>query len=504
MVIEEPYVVTSRPEYAALAARGFLARQCAGCAPVLVSDFWGKGGMLDWTNDAAGDFWHDTKRQPLIDMGVLGHWTDLGEPEAYDPNAWYEGFPGLGLHAEADIHNLYNFQWIESIARGYRRHNDSQRPFVLSRSGTAGIQRFGAAMWSGDIGSNLASLAAHLNVQMHMCFSGIDYFGADIGGYNRSALEGDLADVYTQWFADGMLLDVPGRPHTMDLCQCNETAPDRIGDVASNRENLRLRYRLIPYLYSLAHRAYLYGEPVFPPLVFYYQGDPNVQQLADEKLLGRDLLVATSSADGQSARDVYLPAGTWADYHSNTWFDSRGQWLRGVPLRVGGIFTLPLFARAGAIIPEMYVDGQTMNAFGRRQDGSVRDELIVRVYADPQPSRFTLYEDDGVSVAYQHGAVRTTVVTQQESDAEATVSIGAASGTYDGAPAARHNVVQVVLRDAAAVGVKLSGTALVRQSTAAALDAADSGWYAGGNVVVAKSGRLNVRVPKVFDLQLAK
>ena len=143
---------------------------------------------------------------------------------------------------------------------------------MLSRSGTSGIQRFGAAMWSGDIGSNLASLAAHLNVQMHMSFSGIDYFGADIGGYVRTALEGDLNDVYTQWFADGMLLDVPGRPHTLNLCNCNQTAPDRIGDVPSNLENLRLRYRLIPYLYSLAHRAHLYGEPVFPPLVVLLPG----------------------------------------------------------------------------------------------------------------------------------------------------------------------------------------------------------------------------------------
>jgi len=163
MVIEEPYVVTSRPEYATLAAVGYLARQCDGCEPVNVSDFWGKGGMIDWTNEAAGDAWHDSKRQPLIDMGVLGHWTDLGEPEAYDPTAWYFGFPDLGLHTHRDVHNIYNFKWIESINRGYARNGAVQRPFMLSRSGTSGIQRFGAAMWSGDIGSNLASLAAHFS-----------------------------------------------------------------------------------------------------------------------------------------------------------------------------------------------------------------------------------------------------------------------------------------------------------------------------------------------------
>jgi alpha-glucosidase (family GH31 glycosyl hydrolase) len=503
MVIEEPYVVTTRPEYSALADQGYLARQCETCDPVALSDFWGKGSMIDWTNDAAGDYWHDAKRQPLIDMGVLGHWCDLGEPEVYDPNGWYFGFPQLDLHAQRDIHNLYNLKWIESIARGYARHGAAQRPFILSRSGTSGIQRFGAGMWSGDIGSNLGSLAAQLNVQMHMSFSGIDYFGSDIGGYWRTALQGNLNDVYTQWFADGMLLDVPGRPHTFNLCNCNQTAPDRIGDVASNLENVRLRYRLIPFLYSLAHRAYLYGEPVFPPLVFYYQDDPNVQGMGDEKLLGHDLLVATTSTDGQTERDVYLPRGTWINYHTNEWVSSNGDWLRGVPLHVNGLFMLPLFARAGAIIPQMLVDEQTMNALGKRQDGSTHDELFVRVYADETPSRSTLYEDDGVSTAYQRRAVRRTVISQQRARTKVTVTIEPASGTYDGAPGSRNNVVQIVARDATAVDVTVNGSRLTGQPTAAAFDAADSGWYVDSGLIVAKSGALDVLQRKVFEVSLS-
>ena len=502
MVIEEPYVVTARPEFADLTARGYLVRQCDGCAPVEVSDFWGKGGMLDWTSDAAGDFWHDSKRQPLIDMGVLGHWTDLGEPEVYDRSGWYVGFAGLGLHGQRDVHNLYNLLWAESIYRGYLRHAVVQRPFILSRSGTAGMQRFGAAMWSGDIGSNLDSLAAHFNVQMHMSFSGIDYFGADIGGYFRSALQGDLTDVYTEWFANGMLLDVPGRPHTLNLCNCNQTAPDRVGDVPSNLENLRLRYRLIPYLYALAHRAHRYGEPVVPPLVFYYQDDPAVAEIGDEKLLGRDLLVATSSTVAQTERDVYLPRGTWIDYHSNAWFSSSGEWLHAVPLRVNGFFQLPLFVRAGAIVPEMYVDAQTMNALGKRVDGSVHDELIVRVYADETPSQFTVYEDDGVTSAYEQGAVRTTVVAQRRSGDKITVSIAAAQGTYAGAPARRSNVVEVVSRDSVPVSATLDGTVLTRQPTAAALDSAESGWTAADGLMVVKSAPLDVSAVKRVEVRV--
>src|SRR5262249_12117198 len=144
--------------------------------------WWGKGGMIDWTNPAAADYWHDTKRQKLVDESILGHWCDLGEPEMYDEKSYYYGFPDLGRHAHADVHNLFSLLWIASIGRGYTRHGITRRPFMMARSGASGIERYGASMWSGDIGSRLSSLAAHLDVQMHMALSGIDYFGADIGG----------------------------------------------------------------------------------------------------------------------------------------------------------------------------------------------------------------------------------------------------------------------------------------------------------------------------------
>jgi len=496
MVIEEPYVDASLPEHAALADRGYLVRQAEAGDPVTIPSWWGTGGMLDWTNGAAGDYWHDAKRQALALMGVLGHWTDLGEPESYDPNGWYFGFPEIGLHADRDVHNLYNFKWLESIQRGYAR-NGTQRPFCLSRSGTSGIQRFGAAMWSGDIASNLASLAAHFNVQMHMSFSGIDYFGSDIGGFWRTALQGDLNDVYTRWFADGMLVDVPGRPHTLNVCNCYETAPDRVGDLASNLENIRLRYRLIPYLYSLAHRAYRFGEPVIPPLVYYYQGDANVRELGDEKLIGRDLLVALVDTVASTTRDVYLPAGTWTNYHTNERLTSTGDWIQGLPLHVDGVLQLPLFARAGAIIPEMAVDEQTMNAVGKRLDGSERDELVVRVFPDQTPTLFTLYEDDGTTTAYQQGAVRTTRIDQRASGHTVEVTIEGSSGTFDGAVTSRNNVVELVFTTPAA-GVSLNGEPLPVQTTRAAFDAAERGWYADRGVTSVKSGRLDVARRKTF------
>lgn len=501
--IEESYIGRGRPEHTDMANRGYLVRAgCSTCIPVYLTanPWWGKGGMIDWTSNAAGDYWHDLKRQPLVNDGVVGHWIDLGEPEAYDSADWTAGvLPNKNGHA--DYHNIYNFKWAESIARGYTRNNNATRPFSIARSGTSGVQRFGTVIWSNDIGSNFGSLASHLNVQMHMSLSGVDYFDSDLGGFERGACGGcDINNLYTQWFANGAWFDSPVRPHDNNLCNCNPTSPALIGDVPSNLANIRQRYELTPFLYSLAYRAYLYAEPVVPPLVYYYQTDTNVRTMGHEKLIGRDLLVGVVAGQGETQRDIYLPAGTWVNYHTNAWYQSTGQWYTAIPEYINGIFRLPTFARAGAILPKMYVDDKTMNVLGKRTDASTRDELITRVYASSTATNFTLYEDDGSSPAYITGAYRTTLISQQKtSNTSETVTIAAASGTYTGAGASRNNVVELVIENQNATSVTLNGGALTQYTTQATFNAASSGWFnAGGNLILAKSGSQAVTSAKTF------
>lgn len=504
--IEESYIGRNLPEHTTMAGSGYLVRAgCATCAPVYLTgnDWWGRGGMIDWTQPAAGTQWHNTQRDHLVDEGVTGHWLDLGEPEMYDANDWTAGvLPGK--HAHADYHNVYNLEWALSIAKGYADNGETRRPFLLVRSGAGGIQRTGAAMWSGDIGSKLTALASQQNTQMHVSMSGVDYYGSDIGGFRREMLNSDLDELYTQWFANSAWFDVPVRPHTENLCNCLETAPDSIGNVASNRANLARRYELTPYYYSLAHKAFTDGDPLVPPLVYHYQNDPNVREAGHEKMIGRDLLVGVVAGAGERSRNMYLPAGTWWDYHTNTPIVSTGQWVNDVPLWRGGEFTLPAYARAGAILPKMVVDGQTMNVAGKRADGSTRNELVVRVYANPTASNFTLAEDDGATVGYQTGAKRTTVLSQVKSGSTASVTIAASSGTYTGAPSSRANVVELVT-DTQASAVSLGGSPLTQHPTKAAFDAASSGWYnAGGNLVVAKSASLAVSSAKTFQFTLGQ
>ncbi|MCB9852871.1 MAG: glycoside hydrolase family 31 [Phycisphaerales bacterium] len=415
MVIEESYVDHRLPEYETLASKGYLVRDESGEKPARIDSWWGDGGMIDWTNKAGADFWHDWKREPLVEAGVMGHWTDLGEPEAYRKDFWYMNTAVDGSHKHADAHNLFNFRWAESIARGYKRNGHEQPPFIMSRSGTSGIQRFGASMWSGDIGSNLPSLAAHLNVQMHVSMSGIDYFGSDVGGFRRDSLMGDdESEMYTRWFAHSCLLDVPLRPHTSNTENKYQTAPDRVGDLKSNLFNLRRRYALTPYLHSLACMASVEGAPVFPPLVYYYQNDDRVREIADQKMIGRDLMMATDVKAGERRQSVYLPAGDWYDFETGKLYaGDKGRDVAIDPTRPDGIFTLPLFARAGAIIPMMHVDDKTMNVLGKRTDGSRRDEIVVRIFAGEERTSFGCFEDTEPTANSQHDATNIIGIEQE-------------------------------------------------------------------------------------------
>lgn len=384
MLIEESYISSGLSEFDRLADLHGLAHDMNG-EPALTSasgNWWGKGGMIDWLATTAAAQWHDWKRQRLIDMGIVGHWTDLGEPEMVGP-AFHYGPDNL---TDPQVRNSYNLLWAKSIFDGYRRNSPDKRPFIMSRSGGIGMQALGGAMWSGDTGGDFGSLQAQMAQQQHMMWSGMDYYGSDIGGFHRSAMgvyPGDHQDLidelYTQWFAYAAMFEVPVRPHTENLCNCKETAPDRIGDVASNLANIRLRYALEPYYYSLAHRAWLEGEPVFPSMDYSYR-DAELKGRGDLKMIGSELVSVSVAAPGAMEAQLYLPAGNWYDLRTGSVFSSVGEHLT-LPLHTRELLQLPLFARDGAIVP--MTDG--LHVFGSK------------------PNSFDWYDDDGATTAYQRG-----------------------------------------------------------------------------------------------------
>ncbi len=452
MLIEEPFISERLQEHRALADGGYMARDCANCGPTRLSHnpWWGYGGMVDFTSPAASDFWHDFRRQRLYNLGIRDHWLDLGEPEQYNAHAWYHGFPELGKNAHVDVHNIYNFRWVEGIHRGYGRNNNRERPFILSRSGTSGIQRFGAALWSGDTGTDWVNLGSQMQTQMHMSLSGLDYYGSDTGGFQRSrgGVEGGTESLYTQWLAYSSLFEVPVRPHAWNLDKTRSTSPAKRGDVASNLANVRQRYELLPYYYSLAFRAWLFGEPVFPPAFFYDQSDVKLRSKGHLKMIGRDLLAVTPTSHFGMGASFYLPRGSWYNYHTNDVFQG-GLEQQPFPVRINDVFQLPLFVRAGAIIPVQTLDPTT--------DRHIRlsDTLSLKVYAGPA-SEFILYEDDGETTDVTAGLYVSTKISQRMSGDEMIVVVDAAQGSINQFPNAKTFKLDLVIKNKIPTQVRMA------------------------------------------------
>lgn len=502
-LIEQPYIGRRLPEYLTLSTKGYLVRQCPyPCDPIYLQDnpWWGKGSMLDFSNREGADFWHDWRRETLVKAGVNYHWTDLGEPAMYDTNGWYAGVAiGRGsANTHAAVHNLYNLLWSRSIAEGYKRNGHKNRPFQLSRSGSAGSQRYGVAMWSGEIGSDLTNLAAHLNAQMHMSLSGIDYFGSDVGGFRREALKGDLNDTYTQWFAASAMLDVPLRPHVENLSNSNQSAPDKVGNLASNLANLRLRYELAPYYYSLAHTAWRTGEAVVSPLVYHFQSDPGTRALGSQKMIGKDLLVAVVAKANARDTMVYLPEGEWYDYHSDKRYKSAGEWVGPIPLYHDGIYRLPLFARQGAMIPGQYVDDQTLTVDGQKANGTLESNLLLRIYPQDGKHKMTMIEDDGETTDYQKKESMETDIDVKQKDGRTELVIHNPRGRYNRMPVSRVNRV-VLVTQAPINNVTLNGKPLPEMSSESALNNSESGWYKTPTRVLVKTPAIRLSDVKEID-----
>lgn len=448
--IEESYVARALNEFKILGDKGYLAHDCGnptkpsyltGANTGNTSEWWGRGGMMDWSNPEGAAYWHDTKRQKLINMGIMGHWLDLGEPEMFDRTSCYHGAFEANRVQHQDVHNLFSLLWAKSIADGYTRNKVSQRPFQMFRSGNIGMQHYGAGMWSGDIGGNTESLTAHTTSHNHMSWSGIDFYSSDIGGFHRNRAGGqplgelETQETFTQWFANSTWFDIPVRSHTMNLDNDRQTAPNRIGHIESNRFNLRQRYALTPYYYSIAWRAYVDGSPMFTPMAMAYPSDLRFRQTGDQMMLG-DLMIAAKAERGVYARDINLPAGSWYDLRDGSYHDvnsAQTSVLRGVPMYRNGLFQLPVYVREGALIPMNIVDDNTLGTEGRRlsrTDDAMRLEVFVA--DDSQQHQFVMYEDDGQTIAYQNGAVRYTKLNQITTQRRTSIGIDAAVGSFSG------------------------------------------------------------------------
>lgn len=299
---------------------------------------------------------------------------------------------------------------IRMYYEGEQLDRPDARPFALHRNGYAGMQRYAAFLWSGDVYSTWETLKTHVPIAINTGLSGIPLWGTDIGGFvPTKEFTGEL---YVRWFqfaAFCPLFRSHGRTWKLRLpwgWNTGELGPDEIqryGDAANPgpeelhnadvepicRKYLELRYRLLPYLYSVLREGHETGLPIIRSLWLHYPDDPIAVARGDEYLWGRDLLVVPVSEKGAKSRTAYLPRHTWYDFWTEEKLEGGREIVRPVDLA-----TIPLYVRAGAIMP--------MGPVKQYTGEPVAGPTTLSVYPGAD-SAFLLYGDDGITSGYRRG-----------------------------------------------------------------------------------------------------
>ncbi len=374
-----------------------------------VGEVWpGPAVFPDFTNPTTRSWW-GTLIPRLTDSGVWGIWLDMNEPASFlaedfntvpgEVEAFGNGTP-TNLFA---IHNVYALMESKGTYEGYRLHLPNQRPFLLTRAGFAGIQRY-SAVWTGDAASNFVALADQLPMLMGLGLSGVANVGSDVGGWEGNP----TAELFARWIAVGSISPFY-RTHVQQ--NSNDQEPwsytEEVEDIS--RIHISKRYRLLPYYYSLFYQAWLHGDPILRPLLYEFQGDPDTWNLSDEVMVGPWMLVAPVVTEGASTRSIYLPAGRWMEAHSGAVYEGPTTVTLDVTLQA-----LPTYLRAGSIIPKaplmMYSDQAPLNP------------LTLDLFPTNEETSFTLFEDDATSNDFESGAYATTMYTLKKTDTGAILT----------------------------------------------------------------------------------
>jgi alpha-glucosidase len=381
----------------------------------------------DFSQQKVRRWWGDLYKR-LLDTGVDGIWNDMNEPALTGWNVDEKRavhldsntMPDQVVHEAGDdnttspdgqrishqfFHNAYGMEMARSTYNGLSRLRPDSRPFVLTRSGTAGMQRY-AALWTGDNWSRWQDIAMAIPMCLNISMSGVPFVGVDIGGFWESS-NGELLVRFAQL---GALLPFC-RNHSAITTARQE--PWAFGEPYESafRTALETRYRLLPYLYTLFREASRSGAPVIRPLYYHYPQDEQACDREDELLIGDSLLSAPIYEPGVTSRRVYLPEGAWFDFWSGQEYPGAGWSELPAPLA-----RWPFLIRGNSILPT----GPLMQHTGELPT----DPLTLTCYMTANGlANFKLYEDDGSSLAYRAGSFAETRITCRASDEGATVEI---------------------------------------------------------------------------------
>jgi len=436
----------------------------------------GKSRFPDFLNPRVRRWWAE-EQASFQRLGLAGIWNDMNEPALYDtpnktlpdscvhqvgrdsvePHIERSEASGAsisaGAHSARDarfpraslvgkwgsteshptaavatphstVHNLYGSAMAAASREGALLAAPNKRPFILTRSGYAGIQRH-AAVWTGDNSSTWEHLAESVPMLLNLSISGVAFCGADVGGFLDNCT-GELLARWTQLAAFTPFF----RNHANIGSRRQE--PWGFGPKVESlcRDAITLRYQMLPYLECLFAEAHRTGVPIMRPLLWHHPNDPKAVACEDQFLLGESLLVAPILRPGATARSVYLPRGLWFDFWGGGMFEG-GQHIVAEAVAEH----VPVFVRAGAVVPTTTP----------RQFLTSERDATVNLHVWPHGrSSFTWHEDDGETLGYERGEISTRQIEFSDRGTNRELVLGAASGAF----ASRVQTWRVVVRAA--------------------------------------------------------
>lgn len=378
----------------------------------------GQGRWYDPYGKGRALYWNQISRT-LGAAGFDGWWLDASEAELsgdWGEMRAVETAKGPG----ALVYNAYPLFHTTGVYEGHRRDFPDRRPVILTRSAWAGQQRNGAISWSGDIHGDWETFRRQIPAGLNFVAAGLPYWNTDIGGFfGGDPKDPAYAELFTRWFEFGAftpMFRVHGTGKSKEMWQFDAD----IQPILHKYD--RLRYRLLPYIYAQAWQVTSQGSSMMRPLVFDFGTDPDALDIEDQYMFGPALMVAPVTRKGASDRTVYLPgSGVWYDFWTGKRMPGKTTIVAHAPLE-----TLPLFVRAGTILPLGPVVGHA--------DAQKNKPIELRIYRGAD-GRFTLYDDSGNGWGYEKGERATIAIAWNE--AARTLSFAPRQGKFPGMAAKR-------------------------------------------------------------------
>jgi alpha-glucosidase (family GH31 glycosyl hydrolase) len=424
VIITEPYIIDTLKNYKLGVKAGIFTFDSTGNTYINKDFFFGPAGLIDIFNPKAQN-WFWGKYKKLTDEGVSGWWGDLGEPE-------YHPADELHINGSAEqVHNIYAHIWHKTIYDGYRKDFPSERIFNLNRSGYAGSQRYSVFPWTGDVARSWSGLQAQLPALLHMSMSGLPFVHSDAGGFAGGEKDEEL---YTRWMQFACFTPIL-RPHG----QSDIAKPEPVfySQQTQNivKKYIKLRYSLLPYIYTLAAQASIKGYPIMRPLFFDFPDDWQTYYINNEYMFGDNILVAPVIEKDATSVSVYLPKEKkWYNFNTNRKMPGGIEY--DIPVNINDI---PIFIKAGSFIPMIKPINNTKNYSTK--------SLIINYYVNNSNDRdvFLMYEDNLTEPdAIENKNFETLMFVQKQNEKGNLTFMFTKLNSYDDMPVSRNVKLNII------------------------------------------------------------